>query len=219
MDEPSSQFLRLFPLQSVVLFPGMELPLTVFEPRYLQLTQECTEAGEPFGVLLLREGREVGDDSVEPFSVGTAAHIRSTSSIGHDRLSVTAVGGRRFRALSFSHEHPYLSAEVEYLEDLPGDLVEPSLVANVKKDAVGFVRAMMALRGGFVRNVDLSDDPAVLSYQVAQLFQGNAEIQQKLLERETSDRLRDELDLITKATQQLARRSQREGPGSSFSRN
>ena len=53
-------FLRLFPLQAMVLFPGMELPLVVFEPRYLQLTQECTDNDEPFGVLLLNCAEDAG---------------------------------------------------------------------------------------------------------------------------------------------------------------
>ena len=220
MAGPSeTQFLRLFPLQSLVLYPGMELPLTVFEPRYLQLTQECTDADEPFGVLLLKDGREVGDDPVEPFNVGTTAHITEVSPGGGGRLSVMAVGGQRFRAGAFSHEHPYLSAEVELLDDTSAERVEPSLVATVKNDAVTFVRAMMALRGGFVRDITLPDDPTELSYHVAQLFQGNTAIQQKLLEQDTFDRLSDELDLLKKAVEQVARRNQRAGPGTTFSPN
>ena len=218
MMQPETQFLRLFPLQAMVLFPRAELPLVVFEPRYVQLIQECTEANEPFGVLLLKEGREVGNNPIDPFDVGTTAHIIETSSMGQGRLSVTAVGGQRFRALSFGRELPYLSAQVEFLDDT-GSAVAPSLAANVRDDAIALVRAMMALRGGFVGNVELSDEPVALSYEVAQLFQGNPDIQQKLLERDTADRLAEELELLKNATTQMADRSRREGPGSSFSRN
>ena len=103
MQEPASNFLRLFPLGALVLFPGMELPLTVFEPRYVQLTSECTHAGEPFGVLLLKEGSEVGDQDVEPYEIGTTAHILDVTDAGHGRLSVMAVGGQRFQLLGFVH--------------------------------------------------------------------------------------------------------------------
>ena len=214
-----TSFLRLFPLQSVVLFPGMELPLVVFEPRYLQLTQECNDANEPFGVLLLQSGREVGEEEVEPFLVGTTAHITNTSAMGDGRLSVTAVGGDRFKVRTLIRDYPYLSADVEYLEDESGLLVETSLVTNVKDDAVQFVRELMALRGGFVRDVPLPDEPVELSYQVAQLFHGNAEVQQRLLERGTLERLEHELELIGDAMQRLGQRKRHEGPGASFSAN
>jgi Lon protease-like protein len=218
-SRPDTRFLRLFPLQSLVLFPGMSLPLVVFEPRYLQLAQECTEADEPFGVALLKEGREVGPNPADPFDIGTTAHIVSSTPVGDGRLSVTAVGGQRFKAHSFSDEHPYLSAQVELLEDTTAQLVEPSLVKHVQEDANAYMRALMVRRGGFVHDIELPSDPAALSFHVAQLFQGDPQIQQRLLERETFDRLWDELDLIERAMSQLAQRPPREGPGPSFSRN
>ena len=91
----ATQFIRLFPLQSVVLFPGMELSLTAFEPRYLQLARECVESSEPFGVLLLRQGREVGDPDAEPHDVGTFARIDNLATLGDGRLSVRATGEGR----------------------------------------------------------------------------------------------------------------------------
>ena len=197
------QYLRLFPLQAVVLFPGMELPLVVFEPRYLQLTDECLESDEPFGVALLREGAEVGQNRSDPFEVGTTAHILSATDAGGGRLSVVAVGGRRFRVRSFLRDSPYLAAEVEYLEDDSHEMADPSLVENVRWDAATFVRRLVASRGGYVRQVNFPNDPVVLSYQVAQIFQGNPYAQQKLLEQPTFDRLWEELDMLRIARNQL----------------
>ncbi len=214
-DTPELRYLRLFPLQAVVLFPGMELPLVVFEPRYLQLTQECTQSDEPFGVLLLKEGAEVGPNDSDPFEVGSTAHIRRTEAMGDGRIAVIAVGGQRFKVRSFIRDNPYLAAEVEMLDD-HDDMIDPSLVDNVRWDAMAFVRQLVASRGGYVRNVSLPDDPASLSYQVAQLFQGNPEVQQRLLELPTFDRLWDELELIKNARKQVRGRS---GPGRSFSAN
>lgn len=216
-DAPDLHFLRLFPLQALVLFPGMELPLVVFEPRYLQLTQECTENDEPFGVVLLREGREVGPNDADPFEIGTTAHIVNVSDAGGGRLSVTAVGGSRFKVHSFLRDSPYLVAEVEYIGDDSHEMVDPSLIDNVRWDAETFVRQVVAARGGYVRDVSFPDNPVSLSYQVAQLFQGNPAAQQNLLEQPTFDRLWDELELLKNARKQM--RSQGRRPGASFSAN
>ncbi|MEX2599979.1 MAG: LON peptidase substrate-binding domain-containing protein [Dehalococcoidia bacterium] len=220
MNDPSeTRYLRLFPLQSVVLYPGMELPLVVFEPRYLQLTKECTESDEPFGVLLLREGHEVGEVELNPYEVGTTAHIIEVTPMGENRLQVTAVGGMRFRIRSFDRSQPYLGAEVEMLRDEPLDIVDPALVGNIKEGANAFIRKLMAIRGGFVRDVPFPSDPSTLSYHIAQLFQGNPEVQQSLLEQPVLDRLKEERDLIKSAMQRLAERERGEGPGHRFSAN
>ena len=211
-------FLRLFPLQAVVLYPGMPLPLTVFEPRYLQLMTECMDAEEPFGVVLLEEGAEVGPNDADPFKVGTTADIQRVIPAGA-RLSVSSVGGERFRVQSFIRDHPYLAAEVDIVEDTSASLVEPALIEDVKEDALDFVRTLTALRGGLIHDVAFPEDPDELSYHVAQLFQGNPQIQQQLLERDTFDRLWDELSLIRSAKEQLARRGTPRSPGSSFSQN
>ena len=97
--------------------------------------------------------------------------------------------------------------------------MDPSLVSGVREDAVALVRAMLALRGGFVREVSFPDEAPALSFRVAQLFQGNTQIQQRLLELQTSDRLRDEQGLIKSAMDRVVARRRREGPGRSFSAN
>ncbi|MEX0613350.1 MAG: LON peptidase substrate-binding domain-containing protein, partial [Pirellulales bacterium] len=60
--------LRLFPLQSV-LFPGMRMPLHIFEDRYKTMIRDCIEDDAPFGVLLIRVGAEVGGAAV-PYGIG-----------------------------------------------------------------------------------------------------------------------------------------------------
>ena len=118
--------LRLFPLGSP-LFPGMTMPLQVFEPRYLQLIEECQEAGEPFGIALIRSGAEVGE-TAEPYSMGTTAELKLVRPIRGGRLFVEARGRERFRITELHHDRPYLWADVEYpvdeLTEVPAALLE-----------------------------------------------------------------------------------------------
>src|SRR3712207_3854194 len=74
-----SRTLALFPLNNVVLFPGMTLPLHIFEERYKLMIGRCLEREEGFGVLLIDEGHEVGEPA-EPFTVGTEARIADRKS-------------------------------------------------------------------------------------------------------------------------------------------
>ena len=65
--------LRLFPL-NMVLFPGGSLPLRIFEERYKLMIGECLKGSLPFGVVLIKEGIEVGG-LASPHQVGTTARI------------------------------------------------------------------------------------------------------------------------------------------------
>ena len=218
MTEPAgTHYLRLFPLQSVVLFPGMDLPLVVFEQRYLQLTQECMDAHEPFGVLLLRQGMEAGDSEAAPFEVGTTADITSTQNSGDGRLHLQTVGRRRFKVRSLHNEQPYLAADVEYLADDPAEQVEAALLTDVHELAVRFVQKLLARRGAYVRDVPLPGEPNALSYSVARMFQGQARSQQRLLEAASAvERLESEKEMLRSATERLARELQRSGPFHNF---
>ena len=65
--------LPLFPL-NLVLFPGMPLPLHILEERYRAMIGECRDTEQPFGVVLIKEGLEVGGPA-DPFMTGTSARI------------------------------------------------------------------------------------------------------------------------------------------------
>ena len=85
--------LPLFPLHTV-LFPGGPLPLRVFEPRYLTMVSRCMREDSGFGVLLIREGTEIGRAAT--FDVGTVAGIVDWHQGSDGVLGVTAQGRQRF---------------------------------------------------------------------------------------------------------------------------
>ncbi|MEO8780181.1 MAG: LON peptidase substrate-binding domain-containing protein [Rhodanobacter sp.] len=85
----------LFPLGSV-LFPGGQLHLRIFEPRYLDLVRECTRNGSAFGVCLILAGHETGEPAV-PAAIGTLARITDFHRDQDGLLGIVAEGGARFR--------------------------------------------------------------------------------------------------------------------------
>lgn len=106
--------LPLFPL-STVLFPGGLLPLRIFETRYVDMVGRCMRESSPFGVVLIRDGAEVGEitDTAE---LGTTARIVDFSQLPDGLLGITCQGERKFRLLRRWQRSDGLHlGEVEYL--------------------------------------------------------------------------------------------------------
>jgi ATP-dependent Lon protease len=108
--------LPLFPLE-LVLFPGMPLPLHIFEPRYRQLISDCVESRSPFGVVL-----ETGGDRAD---VGCAADIVEVLNRYPDgRLDILSEGRRRFHILETDTALPYLRGSIQWLDEEDEDVRE-----------------------------------------------------------------------------------------------
>lgn len=90
-------WLPLFPLKTV-LFPRGILPLRVFEARYIDMVRECMKSGQPFGVVLIKSGQEVGM-AAEPEAVGSLADITHWDMQDAGVLLLRVQGGQRFRIL------------------------------------------------------------------------------------------------------------------------
>jgi Lon protease-like protein len=122
--------LPLFPLNTV-LCPGIALPLHVFEDRYRALVRDCLEATSPFGVVLIREGREAGTGPISFVDTGTIAEIRDAGRLEDGRFDLLVVGTRRFRIRSLLEGHgPYLVADAEILEETVDDPERAQVLAN-----------------------------------------------------------------------------------------
>ncbi|HXM65785.1 MAG TPA: LON peptidase substrate-binding domain-containing protein [Candidatus Acidoferrum sp.] len=107
-----SALIPLFPLD-VVLFPGVPLPLHIFEPRYKEMIGECLAQQRNFGVV-----RAVEQGLAE---VGCTAEIVTVVKEYPDgRLDVVTEGRRRFELLGVNQERSFLQAEVAMIEDEPG---------------------------------------------------------------------------------------------------
>ncbi len=104
--------LPLFPLNTV-LFPGMPLPLHIFEQRYKQMIQLCVDEERPFGVVLIRRGKSVGGPLATTYSIGCTARIIQVEPLVEERMLVMTIGQERFRIHSLKHDKPYLVGMVE----------------------------------------------------------------------------------------------------------
>ncbi len=120
MTIPDVTEIPIFPLRSV-LCPGVALPLHIFEERYRLMIGRCIERGEPFGVVLLREGAEVGALHGEVAAVGTTAAIRRAGAYPDGRLDILTVGQQRFRLEGIDRvSEPYLLGRVSLLDEPTG---------------------------------------------------------------------------------------------------
>src|SRR5690606_41265145 len=96
--------LPLFPLNTV-LFPGMTLPLHIFEPRYRVMIKRCLKLNRPFGVVLIRVGNEVGGSAV-PHDIGTSAYITHAQPLDNVRINIQTLGYKRFRLVTIEQDKP-----------------------------------------------------------------------------------------------------------------
>lgn len=196
--------LALFPLNAV-LFPGGVLPIHVFEERYKLLVGRCLEEKVPFGVVLIRSGREVGGPA-EPFPVGTTARIGQVQRLEGGRLNLLALGERRFRIRDLLQTTPYLVAAVELLqdEDLEGS---EGLAGQVGELFARFLRLTLAISGQWARSPGLPASPSALADAVAQRLPLDLRHKQSLLETlSVRRRLEREREFLLRALPELERR-------------
>lgn len=201
--------LRLFPLNAV-LFPGAVLNLHVFEPRYKQMIGECLESGEGFGVVLIREGEEAGDPSVEPHQIGSVAEIVEVTQLPFGRYYVSTIGRRRFRILNIVSREPYLTVDAEILDDA---IVEDAELAQLKddvRDAFLEYLDLIVEFSGQQTSVDLPGDAQTTSFLVGDALQIADNIKQRLLElNSTKQRLSVELGFLRRLLPQLRKMLER----------
>ena len=175
--------MAMFPLGSV-LFPGMVLPLHVFEPRYRQLVQDClAEENAEFGVTLIDRGSEVGGGDIRSM-VGTVARIVQVAELDDGRYAVVTAGTRRIRVDYWLPDDPYPMAEVTDWPDDEGEL--DAQARELLTTAAARVRRVNALAtelggSGADATTEISDDPTVGSYHLCALAPLGPADQQRLL--------------------------------------
>jgi Lon protease-like protein len=206
--------LPVFPL-GTVLFPGLVLPLHIFEERYRELVRHLTalpdDTPREFGVVAIRSGWEVQqstnstadpilDGTPSLYEVGCTAELRQVTELPDGGFDLVTVGRRRFRLGEVDERStPYLTAEVEWLPEPDGqeevaDLLAPRVLA-VFRQYLGLIRADPEA----TISEQLPDDPTVISHLVAATAALTVADRQRLLATpDTAARLRAELRLLSR---------------------
>ena len=196
----------MFPL-GMVHFPGVPLPLRVFEPRYRTLVAHCLDGDRQFGVVLIERGFEVGGGDSR-FDVATMTSIVGAGISPDGMVHLQTVGTSRARVLRWLDDDPYPRAEVE---DFPPFAVRgDDLVALAATEQR--VRRALAMRAELGEpatpaDVELHVDPDVAAFQLAAIAPLGPLDQQRVLGEEAPGRFIALLDaLVAEAEEALEAR-------------
>ena len=197
----------LFPL-GTVLYPGLVLPLHIFEERYRQLVRDLLARPEPrcFGVVAIRKGRETGIDGVAALhQIGCTATLHEVTPFEDGRYQLVTVGTQRFRLLALDQSLPYLQGEIDLLAEETGDEAAAALAARAVQQAFGEYLAVLAAHQGTQLTVpELAGEPVLLSYLVAATMIVDLTARQLLLaEPDAAARLAAERVMLTRETAML----------------
>jgi Lon protease-like protein len=187
----TSARLPLFPL-GLVLFPGVPVPLHLFEPRYRQLLEDVRGTDKRFGIICAMAG--VPERQLPAGRAGCVAEITDIEMMPDGRSNIVVVGRERFALQHIvADEAPYLVGEVTLLPDVADS--SPVMVA-VLADEVSthfrrVVRAVQTLNDDPGAGLPaLPDDSAQLAWTIASMIDVDLEARQRLLaERSPSKRL------------------------------
>jgi Lon protease-like protein len=193
--------LPLFPLP-IVLFPGVPLPLHIFEPRYRQMLKDIQGLNNLFGLAYFDASSS--ERELPPLGhVGCVAEVSEAQSLPDGRSNILTLGVIRYRIEEYvDRGDPYLVARVTYFEDEAED--EEVLKESSHEVAETFSRIAQAVRTINDERASLPDisdtDPQRLSFLVAAAMEVDTEVKQELLElRLTSERLRRLRDMLGRA--------------------
>lgn len=213
----------LFPL-GTVLFPGMPLPLHIFEPRYRQMMEDYADQQVPFGIALMHSGREP-QSSFPSHDVGTAAYLEHKKARPDGRWDIVAKGERRFRIVDIDESRPYTMATVEWLDEELGDPTEANtllriVAAQFHRYAGGIARLTRRQFNDF----SVSEDPVRASYDLTSRLPLHTWERQRLLEARTAVERLSEISYLTERELALLLRAGAAGlalnhPGDMFSLN
>ena len=216
LEDASSDLLELplFPL-NLVLFPGMRLPLHIFEERYKTMITNCIERKTPFGVLLIKEGREAGGPA-EPFRIGTTARITQNTQLEGGRLNILTIGEKRFELVEIVSSTPFMVGNVRFLTEDQGEVSEHLLI-EIREEYATFLKQLATVAAGWNRNVDVPTDPSTIARDVIATMASSIELstslRQEILEdREVKSRLDRLLPLLKQGNELMQEKVEDSNP-------
>ena len=156
----------LFPL-NIVLFPGRAAAAAHIRNPLFDMVRRCMREGRGFGVVLIREGREVGLSDTDLYEVGTMAEITDFHQLQDGLLGLSCVGRQRFRIIERRRQADGLHlGEVEWLN------IEPSLAVPARHQRLStLLGTVLPQLGEVYSNIDMRlDDAAWVGHRLAEIL-------------------------------------------------
>lgn len=191
--------LALFPLPGVVMFPGMDLPLHIFEERYKEMISTCLEGDKRLGIVYAK-----GNMCAE---VGTVAEIMDVEKLEEGKMNILTHGKKRFKIVSFLKEEPYYEASVQSYEDKEIEITDSlkkslSEVRSLSTKALSIFDVVSNQE--LSKNIVLPEDPSELLFLVAANLTCSFEVKQTILETQSMKvRTKKVLSLLKEEVERL----------------
>ncbi len=203
MDEGGfePQVVPFFPL-NIVLFPGMELPLHIFESRYQLLVERTLERDGRLALGLLRDASDAEGPPPEAFSTVTLAQIDQIARFKDGRMNIVVTGKLRCRVRDLIDDEPFRQARIEAIPE-SRDPVPAEVMARAAELYRSYVEILVAL-SAIPLVQSLPDDPQEASYLIARTLQTDLFTKQSLLEAAGPHaRLVSEVQLLERDVERL----------------
>lgn len=201
--------LPIFPL-AVVLFPGVPLPLHIFEPRYRQMLSDVRAGNSLFGVSYFDSS--TSDKAVPSVGhIGCVAEVTETQPMADGRSNILVIGVIRYQVEEYvDRGDPYLAARVSFFEDEDEDREILRESSRAVADTFSRIaRAVRIINDERANLPDISDtEPQRLSFLVGAAMEVDTDVKQELLElRLTSERLERLREMLTRAVSNYEERA------------
>lgn len=207
MVHGKEMLIPLFPL-NVVLYPGMLMPLHIFEPRYRAMIDNTMQESQSFAIALIDAGEQEGDLDVTPKAIGTVAQIAQLRHLDPEKMNVWVVGDEKVEILDYHRTADnYLMARVRVLQDDASSVTKcvPQLDSlHQMFDEYITLKLKLNDRAPDEIDYDLSGEPETMSYQIASLLDISLAEKQMLLELSSVvERLTREAEILAREMEQL----------------
>lgn len=180
--------ISLFPL-NVVLFPGMMLPLHIFEERYKAMVKECLAGDQTFGVVLAKSSQAQAPNVIDLYiddlySVGTTAKITAVEHLDDGRMNLITVGQERFSIKEITAgQNDFLIGQVDpyLMQDKQDPVIIDNMLKKLKPMVEEYIKQLADASGEDLSNATLPTEPTALAYLAGTAVQGPLSDKQQLL--------------------------------------
>ena len=185
----------VFPL-SKVLFPGLLLPLHIFEERYKLMIKFCLDTGSGFGVFLIEDGMEALGVLAKPYTIGTLARILSVEKLEDGKMNLLCVGEERQMILSLDDSLPYLRAQMRDFPRSETSLPDGSSIEKLRKTVDLYFRLLSEKTGKSFVTGNLPENDMLYIHFMADFIPVPSPVKQKLLEMNSLSEMSRELEIL-----------------------